>query len=86
VKLSLVSTNLGDDPDGQLVSLRALPGDWAAMRTLSLWLFHTPRGAVSDLPDGVPAAASTMPSPVLSVRQNRAAAALVRPTPAVLHV
>jgi cellulose synthase (UDP-forming) len=85
VKLSLVRTKLGDDPDGQLVSLRALPGDWAAMRTLSLWLFHTPPGAVSDLPDGVPAAASTTPSPVLSVRQNRAAAALVRPAPAVLH-
>jgi cellulose synthase (UDP-forming) len=84
VKLSLVRTKLGADPDGQLVSLRVLPGDWAAMRTLSLWLFHTPIGAVSDLPAGVPAAASTAPSPVLSVRQNRAAAALVRPTAAVV--
>ena len=76
-----------DESDHSIVSLRVLPGDWAAMRTLALWLFHTPEGAVSDLPAHVPAAASTQPSPVHSVRQNRAAAALVRrPVPAVIDV
>src|SRR4051794_13411241 len=78
VKLSLVRATTGDKgPRDRLVSLRALPGDWEAMRTLSLWLFHTPAGAVLDLPRGVPAAASTMPAPSLAVRQNRAAAARV---------
>ena len=88
VKLALVRA-VGDHgtdtpEDERLVSLRALPGDWAAMRTLSLWLFHTPPGAASDLPQGVPAAASTAPAPSLSVRQNRAAAARVRPMTAMV--
>jgi hypothetical protein len=68
----------------RIVSLQVLPADWAAMRTLSLWLFHTPAGALSDLPAGVPAAASIEPAPSLSVRQSRAAAARVRPAAAVL--
>ena len=54
------------------------------MRTLSLWLFHTPEGAVLDLPAGIPAAASTMPAPSLSVRLSGAAAARVRPSAAGL--
>ncbi|MGY2875506.1 cellulose synthase (UDP-forming) [Marmoricola sp. URHA0025 HA25] len=66
------------DHDAELVSLRTLPGDWAAMRTLALWLFHTPAGAVPSLPPGVPAAASVEPAPSLSVRQSRAASARVR--------
>jgi len=85
VKLSLTGSKLGTEPGTQLVSLRVVPGDWAAMRTLSLWLFHTPSGAVRDLPDGVPAAASTVPAPTLSVRQSRAAAARVRPATAAVH-
>jgi cellulose synthase (UDP-forming) len=84
VKLSLVRTIAGREPDDRLVSLRVPPGDWAAMRTLSLWLFHTPPG-VSNLPDGAPAAASTAPAPSLSVRQSRAAAARVWPSLAVSH-
>jgi cellulose synthase (UDP-forming) len=83
VKLSVVRAIDGGSGD-RIVSLQVLPGDWAAMRTLSLWLFHTPAGAVSDLPDGVPAAASIEPAPSLSVRQSRAAAARVRPAAAVL--
>jgi cellulose synthase (UDP-forming) len=78
VKLALHRESSVTLRGGTLVSLRALPGDWAAMRTLSLWLFHTPRGAVGNLPDGVPAAASTAPAPSLSVRHSRAAAAQVR--------
>jgi len=64
--------------DGDLMSLRTMPGDWAAMRTLALWLFHTPAGAVPSLPPGVPAAASVEPAPSLAVRQSRAASARVR--------
>jgi cellulose synthase (UDP-forming) len=85
VKLAMVRTKSADDPADHLVSLRVLPGDWAAMRTLSLWLFHTPRGAVRGLPAGVPAAASTEPAPGLSVRHNRAASARVRPKPVVIN-
>jgi cellulose synthase (UDP-forming) len=85
VKLAMVRTKLSDDPADQLVSLQVLPGDWAAMRTLSLWLFHTPRGAVRGLPAGVPAAASTKPAPSLSVRHNRAASARVRPNPVMIN-
>ncbi|RNM15726.1 glycosyltransferase family 2 protein [Nocardioides pocheonensis] len=88
LQLALVRAAVEDgfDPDDRLVSLRVLPGDWAAMRTLSLWLFHTPTGAASDLPRGVPAAASTAPAPSLTVRQNRAAAAKVRPAAAAAAV
>jgi cellulose synthase (UDP-forming) len=42
----------------QLASLQVTPGDWAAYRALSLWLFHTPAGALAGFPDGVPAIAS----------------------------
>lgn len=46
-------------PDGaQTASLRAVDDDWAAYRLLSLWIFHTPVGALPDFPAGVPAAAS----------------------------
>lgn len=84
VKLSMVRAGFPEGADDRLVSLRVLPGDWAAMRTLSLWLFHTPDGVTTGLPAGAPVAASTTPSPVLSVRQNRAAAARVRPGAAVV--
>ncbi len=40
------------------VSLRVAHGDWNAYRTLALWLFHTPSGALPDFPAGVPAIAS----------------------------
>lgn len=42
----------------QVASLRTVSGDWAAYRAISLWLFHTPPGALPDLPPGVPAIAS----------------------------
>jgi cellulose synthase (UDP-forming) len=41
----------------EVASLQAVGGDWAAIRTMSLWLFHTPIGAVPSLPLGVPAIA-----------------------------
>jgi hypothetical protein len=81
----MVRTKPADDSADQLVSLRVQPADWAAMRTLSLWLFHTPRGAVRHLRPGVPAAASTVAALSSSVRHNRAASARVRTNPVVLH-
>lgn len=45
--------------DGSLetASFRVRFGDWEAYRAISLWLFHTPSGAVEGLPDGTPAVA-----------------------------
>jgi cellulose synthase (UDP-forming) len=43
----------------EVASLQAVKDDWAAIETMSLWLFHTPAGAVPSLPPGVPAIAST---------------------------
>jgi len=87
VKLGMVRATTAAGRGEHLVSLRVLPGDWAAMRTLSLWLFHTPAGALKNLRDGIPAAASTEPAPSLSVRQSRAASARVRmEEAAVLYV
>ena len=39
------------------LSLQVRNGDWEALHTLSLWLFHTPTGAVPNLPAGTPAIA-----------------------------
>ncbi len=78
VKLLAIRTVIDPSTGDRLASLRVQPGDWAGMRTLSLWMFHTPAGAVSNLPDGIPAVASTVPAPSLSVRQSRAASARVR--------
>jgi cellulose synthase (UDP-forming) len=43
--------------DGLLLSLAVVDGDWRALQQQSLWLFHTPSGAVPGLPTGVPAVA-----------------------------
>ncbi|CAN5314438.1 glycosyltransferase [soil metagenome] len=40
-----------------IVKLSTVDGDWATLRDLSLWLFHTPAGAVPALPAGVPVVA-----------------------------
>jgi hypothetical protein len=51
---------LASSPSGDGLVKPSLPGgDWAALRTMSLWLFHTPAGAVRGLPDGVPVVAVT---------------------------
>lgn len=42
---------------GDVVSLRVRFGDWASYRAISLWLFHTPTGAIEGLPAQVPAVA-----------------------------
>jgi cellulose synthase (UDP-forming) len=43
----------------EIASLQAVKDDWTAIETMSLWLFHTPTGAVPWPPPGVPAIAST---------------------------
>ncbi|GAA2140088.1 glycosyltransferase [Arthrobacter humicola] len=57
VQLQVIRTT--EQQDGsQTASLRAADDDWAAYRALSLWIFHTPAGALPEFPPGVPAAAS----------------------------
>jgi cellulose synthase (UDP-forming) len=46
-------------PGYELVSLQTIAGDWGAYQAMSLWLFHTPPGVLSNLPAGVPAVATT---------------------------
>jgi hypothetical protein len=41
-----------------LASLQTLDGDWAAIKVMSLWLFHSQVGAIPSLPREVPAIAS----------------------------
>jgi hypothetical protein len=45
--------------DYEVASLQVVSGDWAAYQAMSLWLFHTPPGAVPGLGAGVPAIAAT---------------------------
>lgn len=45
------------------VAMRVQPGDFAAYRSLALWLFHTPPGVVEGLPPHVPAIAATTAGP-----------------------
>lgn len=57
VRLQVIRTT--GQPDGtEIASLQAADDDWATYRALSLWIFHTPAGALPDFPPGVPAAAS----------------------------
>lgn len=49
---------LSHDGETEIASLSIRPGDWAAYRSMALWLFHTPAGAVEGLPPGAPAAAA----------------------------
>ena len=54
-----------------VVSLGVREGDWETYRVLSLWIFHTPDGALVGWPAGTPAAASLRSDPVTSTeRQN----------------
>ncbi len=47
----------GREENLETASFRVRFGDWDSYRSISLWLFHTPAGAVEGLPDGVPAVA-----------------------------
>jgi cellulose synthase (UDP-forming) len=44
---------------GDFASLKVVDGDWRALEVMSLWLFHTPVGAVPSIPAGVPVIAIT---------------------------
>jgi cellulose synthase (UDP-forming) len=57
IKMTMIRTPI-QSSEYELASLQAVSGDWGAIRTMSLWLFHTPLGAVPALPAGVPAIAS----------------------------
>ncbi len=49
---------ISEGPDSDVASLSLLAGDWEGYRTMSLWLFHTPPGAVAGLPLDAPAVAA----------------------------
>jgi hypothetical protein len=51
-----------DLASNDLASLQVVAHDWIAYRELSLWLFYTPAGAITDLPDRVPAVACISPA------------------------
>ena len=72
VPMSVVHTVHDPSGGGDVVSLRVGDTDWAAFGTMSMWLFHTPPGAVDGIPAGVPAVAATRQR-----RTSRALAALV---------
>lgn len=61
------------------VSLRVADQDWRSLETISLWLFHTPPGAIVGLPGGVPVVAALQ-------LEASAPAALVVSAPSALPV
>jgi cellulose synthase (UDP-forming) len=63
VKMAEVMTQQGArDRDRDLVTLRIGEGDWDSYAKLARWMFHTPDGAVADLPAGVPVVAASRPA------------------------
>ena len=60
IKMEMVRLG-ADRSDHDNASLRVVGNDWAAYRTLSLWMFHTPSGAVGGLPPDVPVIATLSP-------------------------
>jgi cellulose synthase (UDP-forming) len=61
MKMEMVRTRAQSDNE-ELASLRIAPDNWAAYRTMSLWMFHTPAYAVPQLPAGVPVVAYIHPT------------------------
>jgi cellulose synthase (UDP-forming) len=57
VALAPLTRRSAESAEYDYVSLQVLTGDWAAQKALSLWIFHTPDGAVPGLPAGVPVVA-----------------------------
>lgn len=61
VRMSVIRTVTDAFQHADVVSLRVADGDWDGLRTLSLWLFDTPKGVLEGLPPGVPAVAAVRP-------------------------
>ena len=61
MKMEMVRLGSSADVE-QFASLKLSWGDWQGYRAMSLWMFHTPAGAVPQLPVGVPVVASIAPS------------------------
>lgn len=61
MKMEMVRLGSSADVE-QFASLKLSSGDWQGYRAMSLWMFHTPAGAVPELPAGVPVVASIAPS------------------------
>jgi cellulose synthase (UDP-forming) len=68
VRLTVVRTVTAPSSRDKIVSMRVVHDDWAAFHAISMWLFHTPPGAVDGIPAGVPA--------VAAVRRRRTARSL----------
>jgi cellulose synthase (UDP-forming) len=60
VRLEVVRLRRGE-AGRDVASLRVVAGDWAAYRTISMWLFHTPPGVVEGIPFPAPAVAALDP-------------------------
>jgi len=56
---SLTMHVAAEAPGGTVAKLTLPAGDWEGLRTLALWLFHTPAGAVAQLPADIPVVAVT---------------------------
>ena len=57
LRMRTTLTNASATGVEDIVKLSTVDGDWATLRDLSLWLFHTPEGAVPALPPGIPVVA-----------------------------
>jgi len=68
IPMTVVRTAGEPSGQGDIVSLRVADGDWPALQTMSMWLFHTPPGALDGVQADVPAVAAT--------RQRRTSRAL----------
>ena len=58
VRLTVVRTVRAPSSLDQIVSMKVVHDDWAAFHAISMWLFHTPPGAIDGIPAGVPAVAA----------------------------
>jgi cellulose synthase (UDP-forming) len=59
VRLTVVRTRSLPSSGDVIVSMKVPRGDWRAFHAISMWLFHTPPGAIDGIPPGVPAVAAT---------------------------
>jgi cellulose synthase (UDP-forming) len=58
VRLTVVRRTSVPASSDEVLSMKVVQDDWAAFHAISMWLFHTPPGAISGIPAGVPAVAA----------------------------